>query len=434
MKGKIFTLLILLSQFAVAQNCFSDFKYYRSLSVVNPGTSVLTDIQVRFELETASLLDSSKLQLDASDLRIMDLNCNPIPFYVASLSDSGTSSIWMKLASIPANDSLHLQLYYGNDTAITASSGDDTFIFFDDFSLDSVDISKWEAIGGFQKFQTNNGIFEYASDGMNPGPRFKFARTNMSFSDEVILEFNAEISNSNGFGFSSADSALERVIFRQSGFGFDTLNQVALNSDTITNGYSTNQSYPLIRFPRRVPTDGRLRAGMVGETLRITEFSNTTENSTNTDTLELTEFRMSGFHFIVSSFIGQGIFLDYLRVRKPGGDSVAFLLGQEVLIADTTTIDTSNTDTLTNIGRLVDQQLVIYPNPTQRQFIIEGLENGATTFAIRNLYGQEIWSMEKQIYSSKESIKLPSLPEGHYWISIQNDKGPHENHQLLIQK
>lgn len=430
MRGQIFTLLLLFSQLAFSQNCFTDFKYYRPLKVVNPDAIALTDMQVHFELETASLLDSSKLAVDGSDIRIMDENCTPVPFYVSAISDSGNSTIWMKLASIPANDTLHLQLYYGNDTTMTASNGDDTFIFFDDFSLDSVDVSKWEAVGEFQKFQTNNGVFEYASTGTSSGSRFKFARTTMSFSEEVILEFNAEVSNSNGFGFSSTDTILERIIFRQSGFGFDTLNQVAFNTDTITNGISIDQAYPLIRFPRRVPTDGRLRAKIVGETLNITEFVNTTDNSINTDTFELSQIKMRAFHFIVSSFSSQTIYMDFLRVRKPGGDSVGFVLGmEEVLIVDTMTVDTT-----TSIGQRYEYQLTIYPNPSQGQISVEGLQAGKHSFVIKNLHGQDVWSLEKNIQSGIERLELPELPEGHYWISVRHAKGFNESHQIMIQR
>jgi len=82
------------------------------------------------------------------------------------------------------------------------------------------------------------------------GGRFKFVRTAATFQEPVIFEFVVKINNSNGFGFSSADVDLDRILFRQAGFGFDTLNQVAFIPDTISNGFQVEGMYPLIRFTR----------------------------------------------------------------------------------------------------------------------------------------------------------------------------------------
>ncbi|MCI4669366.1 MAG: DUF2341 domain-containing protein [Bacteroidia bacterium] len=410
MTRKIFTLLFLISNLAYAQNCFSDFAYYRPFQVINSGTSELTDMQFSFDFDTAILLDSAKLQMSGADIRITDENCNPIPFYLSGATSDSTNTIWIKVPLIGAGDTLDYQIYYGNDTALSVASGDDTFIFFDDFSQDSVDMNKWEPIGEFRKLTVVNGILEYASEGSNPGPRFKFLRTRANFSEDVLIEFNARISNSNGFGFSSTDSTLDRVIFRQSGFGFDTMNQVAFNDDTLSNGISISQTYPIIRFPRGEFRDARLRAGVVNDTLKISEFTNLNDSSSNFDTFELGRSPMSAFHFILSSFIGADIFLDYIWLRKTGGDQLKFDLGDEVVLIVPTNVSKQNLET----------DLQFYPNPSHGTLYIKGLKAGLHSIKLFNANGQLLWN--SRIHANETDLKftLPDLANGLYKIQVSN--------------
>lgn len=411
MRLLFFTLFLALIQLSSAQNCFSGWKYFRTVSVNNPSSTSLNDIQIPIYLDTKVLLDSAKLQINGADLRVTDENCSPLPFYVGISMRDSVEAVWVKLPSLPANDTVLLQVYYGNDTASVSSNGDETFLFFDDFSADTVNTNKWEAIGSFATFEVADGVLEYGSDGMNPGPRFKFARTKAIFSEEVIFDFNAQISNSNGFGFSSSDTTLDRILFRQSGFGFDTMNQVAFLKDTLSNGFSINQVYPLIRFPRGEFRDASIRAGIQNNILTLTHFANLNDSSINADTFAISQAPMAGFHFILSSFIERGVFLDYLRVRKPYPDTISTSLGIEETIIQSS---------ISFPG--FEAEINLYPNPSTDFIMIEGLEPGDYSFKLINLQGQKVFSSQQQIAVEKAyKISLPTVPSALYYLLITDN-------------
>ncbi|MEL6135307.1 MAG: DUF2341 domain-containing protein, partial [Bacteroidota bacterium] len=310
-----------------------------------------------------------------------------------------------------------LYVYYGNDTAQSTINGDSTFIFFDDFGTETVgeaDTSKWEAIGEFDEFRTTNGRLEYASTGSSQGSRFKFVRSKATFSEQVVFDFNAQISNSNGFGFSSTDSTLDRIIFRQSGFGFDTMNQVAFNTDTINNGSSISQSYPFIRFVRNAPTNASMTAGLEGDILTITDFRNLDENSFAADTFQLTQSPMSSFHFILSTFSGFNIFLDHIRVRKPSADTLTSTIGveEEFMMMPN------------QIAPLAQWEVSLYPNPTSEKVWLEGLPTGAYEVILLDHLGRKVLTRSFQVQAGQVHVlDLPSLNSGIYRLWMSDHEG-----------
>ena len=424
MKNYLILLLLVASQTLYAQNCLNGWDWYQPMTVHNTGNVALTECQIRFDFNTGALVSDNKLLNDGADFRITDGSCNLVPYFMDSLASDSMNSIWVKL-SIPANDSMELQLYYGNETAETVASGDSVFIFFDDFSADTVNPDKWEAIGGYAKFQTAGGILEYASDGMNPGPRFKFARTKMSFQDKVHFDYRARISNSNGIGFSSADSTITRILFRQSSFGFDTLNQVAFMKDTVSNGFQVNGLYPIIRFPRNEFRNATIRAAIEDTMLTMDYFANLDENSVSDSVYQLVQEKMSGFHFIVSSFLGtQTIYLDYLRVRKPSPENVSINFGEEeALVSD-------------GIFELAHKlHFGISPNPARESVRILGLETGVYHISVANSLGQKLFSEEfRSLDSQQVDVNLAQLPVGYYWLSISDQAGKIGTRALVIEK
>ncbi|MEL6729900.1 MAG: DUF2341 domain-containing protein [Bacteroidota bacterium] len=429
MKFKIFTFLFLLAQFSFAQtpDCIPGWGFARTVKVFNPGQELLTDFQVVFELDTRALVDSGKLRTDGADLRVTDENCQALFFYGEKFDVDSANQIWVKLPSIMANDSVKLYVYYGNDTAQSTINGDSTFIFFDDFGTETVaevDSNKWEAIGEFSEFKISNGRLEYASTGSSQGSRFKFTRSKATFSEQVVFDFNAQISNSNGFGFSSTDSTLDRIIFRQSGFGFDTMNQVAFNDDTVTNGTSVSQEYPFIRFVRNAPTNATMTAGIQGDTLTITDFRNLDENSFAADTFQLTRSPMSSFHFILSTFSGFNIFLDYLRVRKPAA------------VAPTSTVGAEEMFMIPNsILPTAEWELKLYPNPASETVSLEGLPTGAYDLMLVDHLGRKLWTDALHVtIGTTQTLELPSLPTGTYHLWMTNGQESMAHSLMIRQK
>jgi len=70
-------------------------------------------------------------------------------------STTATANIWAKIPSIPNGNST-IYLYYGNSSAISASNGDNTFEFFDDFDGATINTTKWNIVNN-TGFSVSNG-------------------------------------------------------------------------------------------------------------------------------------------------------------------------------------------------------------------------------------------------------------------------------------
>jgi hypothetical protein len=240
-------------------------------------------------------------------------------------------------------------------------------------------------------------------------------RTTATFQEPVIFDFVAKINNSNGFGFSSADLDLERILFRQSGaFGFDTLNQVGFIADTISNGFQVDGMYPMIRFPRSEFQSASITAGINSSAqLEVTDFSNTSINSRSTASFTLTQTTMPAFHFILSAFSSNPIELANLRVRQLVENPPTTSLGVEV-----------NNPLATSVtGLQAFETVKIYPNPAHGQFELQVDLTTATHVCLVNLLGQKMattWVLLPA--TAQQTLSLEGLPAGTYFLQLRREK------------
>ena len=125
-------------------NLFFDYK--RQITVTEQSGNDLTDYQVLIELNSTNF-DFSHANSDGSDVRFHDGN-NLLNYWIEKWNSvNQEAKIWVKVPSIPTNSSVSFHMYYGNPNAVSASNGEDTFEFFDDFEDNSINTSKWEDMG-----------------------------------------------------------------------------------------------------------------------------------------------------------------------------------------------------------------------------------------------------------------------------------------------
>ena len=111
------------------------FKYRRKITITEQSGNNLSDYQVRIDLD-ATNFDFSHLLNEGKDLRFTDANGNLLPYWVEKMDITAQeATIWVKVPSIPANSSVDIYMYYGCPTAESASNGEATFAFFDDFNI-----------------------------------------------------------------------------------------------------------------------------------------------------------------------------------------------------------------------------------------------------------------------------------------------------------
>ena len=108
--------------------------------VDNTAGAVLTDYQVEILVSYEGVMqaDFDDLRFTAGDgVTILD-------YWIQEKTDSSQALVWVKVPSIPASDTTTVYMYYGNPSAVSTASGEDTFLFFDDFGADDMlDTLKW---------------------------------------------------------------------------------------------------------------------------------------------------------------------------------------------------------------------------------------------------------------------------------------------------
>jgi hypothetical protein len=132
--------------------------YRQPVTVSNTSGAVLTNYQIKLTVNYVA----SKMKSDFSDLRFTRLDgVTLLPYYIESYTASTSAVIWVKVDSIPTTGT-QIFMYYGNASAVTASSADNTFDFFDDFTGTAVNTSKWNmvnstgfSVSGGQLYGTN---------------------------------------------------------------------------------------------------------------------------------------------------------------------------------------------------------------------------------------------------------------------------------------
>ncbi|MCK4891501.1 MAG: DUF2341 domain-containing protein, partial [Candidatus Pacebacteria bacterium] len=115
----------------------SDWGYERKITLSSATT--VANYQVKVELTTSNF-DYSKAQANGEDLRFYQTDETSLDYWIEEWDATGTSTIWVEVAT-SGTDTIYM--YYGNSSAGSWSNGDDTFVFFDDFSGSSLDTDKW---------------------------------------------------------------------------------------------------------------------------------------------------------------------------------------------------------------------------------------------------------------------------------------------------
>jgi len=117
------------------------------ITIDNTDGDEQTDYQVELTL-TALNFDFASAKADGGDIRILDGETE-LSYFIDSFNQgTETGTVFIKLPTIPADDTKELTLYYGNVSAESQSSGDDTFDYFDDFTKYT----------GVKDYFTDNGI------------------------------------------------------------------------------------------------------------------------------------------------------------------------------------------------------------------------------------------------------------------------------------
>jgi len=166
------------------------WSYRKPITISNSGPA-LTDYQVLVTLDTASLINAGKMRSDCGDIRFTDSDGTTLlSYWIESGINTANTRIWVKVPSIPGSATKTIYVYYGNPNATSASNGDETFLFFDDFSAGN--LNKWTILTGSWSIGTAvlpTGQSGYVLKNDNTSAGFWVIRTTKPVgSDNVIIE------------------------------------------------------------------------------------------------------------------------------------------------------------------------------------------------------------------------------------------------------
>lgn len=117
--------------------------YAKRKAVTVTAPSSLSNYQVAL-----TVAYDSDMQADFDDLRFTTSDkTTVINYWIESKTDSSTAKVWVKVPSLVSGSNT-IYMYYGNSSATSASSGSNTFDFFDDFNTGSAPSSHWTVVEG----------------------------------------------------------------------------------------------------------------------------------------------------------------------------------------------------------------------------------------------------------------------------------------------
>jgi len=156
-----------------------EWNYLREI-YINPSTPE-DNYQIKIILNP-SIFNYSRAQANGEDIRFMDVNYNPLPYWIETWNPSGNSIIWVKILDFGTSN---IYFSYGNEYATSESNGDNVFIFFDDFEGTSLNVTKWNSVvHNYCGISVSDSVVRIYSD----APSTTMIASALGFHDTYVLE------------------------------------------------------------------------------------------------------------------------------------------------------------------------------------------------------------------------------------------------------
>jgi Domain of unknown function (DUF2341) len=135
----------------------------KKIAITNNTATAYTNIPVKIVVNY-----DADMQSDFDDLRFTTSSgTTSTNYWVENIVASASTTVWVKVPSLPASGSATIYMYYGNGSAASASDGTNTFTFFDDFEDDNITEYSGET-GKFDTHTTFNYTGSYGLEAFDP--------------------------------------------------------------------------------------------------------------------------------------------------------------------------------------------------------------------------------------------------------------------------
>lgn len=284
----------------------------RSVTVTSAAPAVLTGFQVPVTL-TAANFDYASAKADGADLRIsVDGVTLTVPYWIESWNPGGTSKIWVKVPSIPANGTTKLYLHYGDVARNAASNGDNTFELFDDFE-DGVFANKWDVYGTPSTLEETGGELHLLGNA-----NWEYVAAKKSFDYPVVMftEYRTR-GISTGFVLANATTR-DRYSFRQNGAAIGT----TTDPDVSSSNAWLDQAYPGLAWSggdgnNLVAWKIEVTAGLAANAIESKKWCNVTAGTCNETPKALPVTNVAAFVPGFTSYsAGHEVYVGLFHARK----------------------------------------------------------------------------------------------------------------------
>lgn len=201
------------------------FLHYKITIDNSNNSNNLTDYQILINVSGDATFfntfNNSHAYMEAYD----DDGKTPLNFYVEEWDTvNKNAKIWVKIPLIPANSIKYIYLKYNPRRTTSLSNGDNTFLFFDNFSGATINTTKWYVRYPNECSIVNGWLKLISASGRTYGDPYIF--TNSTFGNvKIITKVKRDTANS-----------LSDVIFSL----WDTQNYVWIQHETRTGGWDND--------------------------------------------------------------------------------------------------------------------------------------------------------------------------------------------------
>jgi hypothetical protein len=208
-------------------------QYRMSIVIDNSGNpSALNDFQVKISIDNTQTDFWNNIENDGRSILFTDSDeSTALDFWIERFYFGGQSAfIWAEVPSIPAAGVKTIYMYFCDVTASSNSSGQNTFIFFDNF--EDNDVSDWTT------YQSGN-VTAANDPGAPTGITSNYSLEKISYSDpHGGWKAIGTTLNTGAQGY-----ILSGRIFRPSGYGGGAADRLAIEDNSFNGyGFVTNHS------------------------------------------------------------------------------------------------------------------------------------------------------------------------------------------------
>jgi len=211
--SKLITWILFITLIITPVAALDNWVYYRQITIKNSVAQNLTDYQIAFTLDTADLIAQGKMRSDCGDLRVtLGDGKTLLPYWIEpNTCNTGSTKIWAKVPSIPANSTITILLWYGNPQAASAANASAVFVHYNDW--ESGTLEGWNILNGGGSGTANvvqiDGRYQLKLTAPNINNRVLVNRavntSNAGYMLETLLRTDSAVSDAVGMGFGSGD-------------------------------------------------------------------------------------------------------------------------------------------------------------------------------------------------------------------------------------